>query len=189
MINIIDLKAMRSISEQELRNRHPFVSFPADINAYHLEGFDYAELIYTPQPYNQFMSCLQGPFAERDGKWYTTWIQNPLPIRQCQHILLNKLVELRRNSVRKDVVVDNVNIPISDSTITALTMIANGSITADFKARDSWITLKPTDAKQVLDTINTQIQAGYSNEKRHHDIIMAIKNIDDIIDYDISTGW
>jgi hypothetical protein len=163
MINIIDLKAMRSISEQELRNRHPFVSFPADINAYHLEGFDYAELIYTPQPYNQFMSCMQGPFEERDGKWYTTWIQNPLPIRQCQHILLNKLVELRRNSVRKDVVVDNVNIPISDSTITALTMIANGSITADFKARDSWITLKPTDAKQVLDTINTQIQAGYSN--------------------------
>jgi hypothetical protein len=189
MINIIDLKAMRSISEQELRNRHPFVSFPADINAYHLEGFDYAELIYTPQPYNQFMSCMQGPFEERDGKWYTTWIQNPLPIRQCQNILLNKIVELRRNSVRKDVVVDNVNIPISDSTITALTMIANGSITADFKARDSWITLKPTDAKQVLDTINTQIQAGYSNEKRHHDIIMAIKNIDDIIDYDISTGW
>jgi hypothetical protein len=188
MINILDLKTMCLISEQELRARHPLISFSANLQGHHLEGTGYAEVVYTQQPQNQFTTCLQGPHEERDGKWYTTWIQSPLPIKQCQNILLNKIVELRRNVVRKDVVIDNVRIQNSESTIIALTMIANGSISADFKGLDGWLKLQPSDAKQILDTINAQIQAGFSNEKRHYDAIMAIEKIDDIMNYDITTG-
>jgi hypothetical protein len=187
---LIDTTTLQIISEQDLRTRNPLVSFPAVLTPEVLVGFGVAQLIYTAQPSTEFGSVSMGtPTDNGNGTFSTTWVQQSLPIEQCQQIQLNKLAAYRAAIVYKDVVYNNVAVPVDTQVIAILQVVAAGTATIDFKGNNGWLKVAPADATAIITAIQTQVQNGFSNEKAHHDAIMALTDVEAVISYDFTTGW
>lgn len=184
---LVDTDTQQTISEAALRLKYPLVSFPTALTAHHLKGFSVAELIPTEQPdSSEFSSTRPGPNVERDGVWYTSWIQDPLPFDHCKRQLLGKIDAYTRPPV---VTVKGCEIRLNDKTLSRLGRIANNSITVDFKCLNGWIRLQPSEALTLCDEAHVKIQQTYSNERKHHEAIAAIEEFKDVLTYDVTTGW
>jgi hypothetical protein len=189
-MNLLDLTTMQPISEQEFRARNPLVSFPAVLSPADIAGFGVAELLFTPCPTSEFSSFSQGtPTQNPDGTYSITWIQTDLPLDQAQQILLNKVAAYRYGVAYKPVVYNSVSIPVDSDVMSILNVVSNGTATIDFKGINGWLSMAPSDAKALIDQIQTQVQGAFTNEKAHHDNIMALTTVAAVASYDYSTGW
>jgi hypothetical protein len=193
MTTLINISTKQVVTRADLQAMFPNVSFAADfslVSTAEWATFGVAPLTYTPAPSSEFGSVTMGEPAENaDGTYSTTWTTETLPIDQCQQIQLNKLAMYRAGVVYKDVVYNNVAIPVDTQVIAILQVVAAGSATIDFKGNNGWLKVTPTDATAIITAIQTQVQNGFSNEKAHHDAIMALTDVNEVISYDFTTGW
>jgi hypothetical protein len=189
-MNLINLTTMTPISESEFRAANPHVSFPAVLQASDLTGFNVAPLNFTPCPTSDYSSFTQGtPTQNADGSYSTTWIQSDLPLEQAQEVLLNKVAAYRRGIAYQNITYNNISIPVDTDVMTILNVVASGTQTINFKGSNGWLSMAPSDAKALIAQIQTQVQNAFTNEKNHHDAIMALTTVAQVQSYDFSTGW
>lgn len=77
---IINTSTLDAVSEYDFKLRHKDTSFPSDLTDAILAPFGYAVLNFTPHPvYDSWTHHLiEGTPEQRDGKWYQTWILDPV---------------------------------------------------------------------------------------------------------------
>lgn len=191
-MNLIDISTLQAMSYYDLQTKFPYTSFPSDMGVMtdaDLAHYGVARLFYTDQPINDFATVTMGAPELVDGVYQTTWTQELLQLEQCQQIQLTKLAQYRASIAYKDVVFNGVSVPVNSEVITILQVVISGITAIDFKGNDGWLTLTPADATALLSQIQAQVQTAFSNEKKHHDAIMALTVADDVVAYDIAQGW
>lgn len=189
-MELIDVETKLLVSEQELRDRNPLVSFPRIIKREHLDGFSVAEFIRINAPSNTpLLTYTPGPLVEENGIWYTSWTSAPHSLDICRSILKHQVSEIRWNTNKYTLSIDNVKVTMDTDTVLAFERIARGSIVADFKGTTGWIKLSPAKAAQLCDTIHIKVQNNFSNEYLHHAAIDSLENAEAALIYDTNTGW
>lgn len=96
---IINTSTLDAVSEYDFKLRHKDTSFPSDLTDAILAPFGYAVLNFTPQPvYDSWTHHLiEGTPEQRDGKWYQTWILEPVthtPEEEAQRLAGVKFAKL-----------------------------------------------------------------------------------------------
>jgi hypothetical protein len=101
----IDITTGMELTEAEIRARHPSRLFPSPFRA-----DEYPPLFSQPKPDVDPLtaSVIPGPHQEIDGKWYRTWIVNPLSHEEQGE------VELQATEAFKEMVVQNVQYRLDD---------------------------------------------------------------------------
>lgn len=189
-MNLIDLSTMTPLSLDELSSRNPLVSFPAQPTVEDLAPFGVAPLTYTPSPISDYGTYTQSGYVQNaDGTYSTQWTLSALPLEEAQAVLLAKVAAYRANIAYQNVAYNNVHVPVDSQVITILSVVQNGTATIDFKGVDGWLSITPSDATALIAQIQTQVQAAFTNEKKHHDAIMALTTTDEVAAYDYTTGW
>jgi hypothetical protein len=189
-MNLIDLLTMTPLSEAELRQRNPNVSFPAVLTQADVAAFNVAVLVNTPSPNDEYSSYEPGtPTQNADGSYTQAWTTTDLPLDQCQQILLAKLAAYRWTISYAPVVYNTIQISTDTQAFTVLRESVTNNLTINFKGLNGWISLAPTDSSAILNTMTAQIQNAFTNERKHHDAIMALTLVSDVRTYDFTTGW
>lgn len=96
---IINTSTLDAVSEYDFKLRHKDTSFPSDFTDAILAPFGYAVLNFTPQPvYDSWTHRLiEDTPEQRDGKWYQTWILDPVthtPEEEAQRLAGVKFAKL-----------------------------------------------------------------------------------------------
>lgn len=96
---LVDTTTFSSISEYKFKINHPNVSFPSYLTDEILVSFGYAVLNpTTPPTYDSWTHHLiEGTPEQRDGKWYQTWILEPVthtPEEEAQRLADAKAVKI-----------------------------------------------------------------------------------------------
>lgn len=192
MTTLISISTLQIVSRDQLQQMFPNTSFVPDFSVVSTADwlpYGVAPLVYTNQPSSTFSSVTMGVPQQIDGVYYTTWVEDPIPLAQAQQILLNQVAAYRAGITYKNVTFNSVSVPVDTQVIAILTVVAAGTQTIDFKGDDGWLSLAPADATALLAAIQTQVQTGFTNEKKHHDAIMALTTTADVAAYDITQGW
>ena len=71
----------------------------------------------------------------------------------------------------------------------ALAATIDAGYTVDWKGSDGWMTMNATQLLQAAQLIRAHVQACFSNERAHSAAIAALQTQQEVIDYDITTGW
>ena len=96
---LVDTTTFSSISEYKFKINHPNVSFPSYLTDEILAPFGYAVLILTTPPaYDSWTHRLiEGTPEQRDGKWWQTWVLEPVthtPEEEAQRLAGVKFAKL-----------------------------------------------------------------------------------------------
>lgn len=96
---LINTSTLSIISEQLFRSKYKNVSFPSPLTDEILAPFGYAVLnMITPPAYDSWTHHLiEGTPEQRDGKWYQTWILEPVthtPEEEAQRLADAKAVKI-----------------------------------------------------------------------------------------------
>lgn len=96
---LVDTTTFSSISEYKFKINHPNVSFPSYLTDEILEPFGYAVLNpTTPPAYDSWTHRLiEGTPEQRDGKWWQTWVLEPVthtPEEEAQRLAGVKFAKL-----------------------------------------------------------------------------------------------
>lgn len=189
-MNYITIATLTPISLDEIRAQNPLVSFPADPTAEVLTPFGVAYLTYTSSPDSDYATyTMSGYTPNEDGSYSTTWTATPLPLDQAQTVLLGKVATYRAGVAYAPVTFNNVLVPINSDVISILSVVAGGTATIDFKGDNGWLSIAPADATALIAQIQTQVQTAFTNERKHHDAVMALTTVDEVAAYDYTTGW
>jgi len=191
---LIDRKTKTVMSETELRLRHPLVSFPAELKAHHLQGFDVAELIATPKPQaSMFITTVEGVPEEQGISYVKTWIQTPVTVTEGQKILLTKVANKRWLACQDiEIAMNGASLVVDNTTWLYLRDLANygSGSSIDFKAPNNvWLTINPQQANKLCTAVTSVIQQNFSNEKVHHEAIVKLTTVEQWEAYDVTTGW
>lgn len=71
----------------------------------------------------------------------------------------------------------------------ALAATIDAGYTVDWKGSDGWVTMNATQLLQAAQLIRAHVQSCFSNERAHSAAIAALQTQQEVIDYDITTGW
>lgn len=79
----------------------------------------------------------------------------------------------------------------SQATLTGVyvTALINPNIVIDWKGADEWIKINKAQVEAVAQVVSTHVQTCFSNERTHAEAISALATVEEIIAYDIKTGW
>lgn len=96
---LINTSTLSIISEQLFRSKHKNVSFPSPLTDAILSPFGYAVLNpTTPPAYDSWTHRLvEGTPEQREGKWYQTWVLDPVthtPEEEAQRLAGVKFAKL-----------------------------------------------------------------------------------------------
>lgn len=76
------------------------------------------------------------------------------------------------------------------------TVVANAALAGltdadevDFKAASGWVRITIAEVKAIAGVIGQFVQACYTAERAHHEVIAALKTPEEIAAYDIESGW
>lgn len=119
---LINTSTLSIISEQLFRSKHKNVSFPSVLTDEILASFNYA--IITPDPYPEYDSwthhLIEGTPEQRGGKWYQTWVLEPVthtPEEEAQRLAGVKFAKLSEINAVADMAIATLTATYPDREI------------------------------------------------------------------------
>lgn len=209
MPNLIKIETKEyPVSVNEFKRRFPNVSFGAQIN---FEEFGYAVVFDTPRP-----SCTRlqrvkeiDPQISIKGNWEQVWkvvnLEDEMSAEEYSDYVAalltslkaNKLVILAAYRYEKEsagIIVDGVDVHTDRSSRSILNSkkdwLANHpSQVVDYKGKNGWHDLTKQKVEDIWDEVETHVESCYNIERTHAEAIEALTTVNDVEQYDITTGW
>ena len=133
--------------------------------------------------------------AQIGWEWNGTNYNKPiLSIDGEKAVKLDELAALAQAKSAEGVVVNGEPISsddaaVSEITSTLSTMGRKPAESVDFLFQSGWAKARKPDLEAMQDAIWMLRKSVGSNRRLHHEAIDALTTTQDVIDYDISTGW
>lgn len=205
----IKISTKQKITPAEIISENPNISFPAGVwEDSMLIPMGYATLYQPathPFPANKYEQLVEVEPVLIDGKWTVQYEVRSVvptdPVELAAFIESEKAkLKTEATSKRYDFEVGGVALPDgtviktdreSQATITgALSFLnMNPTATIDWKSKGSWVTLGLAQITAISNAVGSHVQQAFNNEKAHHEAIDALTTVEELLNYNISTGW
>lgn len=181
--------AIAHIQEGIIVNIEPFVDDPID--------YSWVYVTQAKVNFDQKYYTLSDPSYEYDSNTHTVQeIITPIP-KPLEYVLELKLSELaafrydKQNSgtTFNGVPVDTGEVSQSKILGIRLQALIDPAYTVNFKTIAGFFTLDSTAINALSDAVREHIQLCFDNEAAHITAIQALTDAQEVIEYDITTGW
>lgn len=190
----IHTESLRVVSRRELQLENPNTSLPLEPADIPSLGYAFLNTGYTPTPQPGYIIIEDQPI-QIDGKWYKGFKAVPRPIEALKSDLKTRASEIRWEKETGGITLPNgVKIATSIEDQNRITsVIANarlaGVTDVRFKGIDGWVTLTIGELELIASSIALHVQECFTAEYNHHVAIDALTTVDEVLAYNIATGW
>ena len=190
------------LSEQDIRTLHPDTTFPDSWSKEFLDHLDIAFVSDSPKPdcnqYTQQVVEIQPVFT--NNKWVKNYSVIDTPLTENKFNSMKQQLKDSATSLRYQKETSGVVLPggttiktdvESQSKVNAAFVSLNSGLVSsiDWKGSNGWITLTAVEVQQLAYVIANHVKNCFSKEKKIHELIDQIQNIEQYESFDINIEW
>jgi len=205
MTKLIKIETLEyPVTLREFKQRHNNVSFPAQIP---FAEFGYAVVFDTPKPATSRIeqAVEEDPNLTGLGTWEKVYTVVDITVGLDTEELAaltgtiqaergRELMVLSDSHSNEDLTVDGFtfttdNESVADITTALSVMGRNPNDSIDFRGKSGWALANKASLQGMQNAVWVRRKAVNANTKTHEDAITLLTTVQEVVDYDITTGW